>query len=148
MVYRGNFILPDLNDKDVISFFYNSLGKEQSIFINGKSIAAKVQQNSKGNTYPLDASLLHTGVNTIAITATPLLKNQPWENVNTDPGLFQVLSPAAPYKRKLFSGLAQVIVQATGEPGEIVVTATAGGLKQGEIKIQSVQAALRPAINE
>ena len=148
VVYRGNFNLPELNEKDVISFFYNSLGKEQSIFINGKPIATNIQQSPKGNTYLLDAAILHKGLNTIAITATPLLKNQPWDNVNTDPGLFQIVTPAAPYKRKLFSGLAQVIVQATGEPGEIIVTATADGLKQGVIKIQSVQAPLRPAINE
>jgi beta-galactosidase len=146
VVYRGSFNLPQLNAADVVSFFYNSLGKEQSIFINGKQIAANILKSEKGNTYILDAALLHPGNNSIAITTTPLLKNQPWDVVNTNPGLFQIVTPAAAYKRKLFSGLAQVIVQSTGQPGEIIVTATANGLKQATIKIQAAAAPLRPAV--
>jgi beta-galactosidase len=146
VVYRGNFNLPQIKANDVFSFFYNSLGKEQSIYINGKQIAANILKSKKGNAYILDAALLHQGNNTIAITATPLLKNQPWDNVNMNPGLFQIVTQAAPYKRKLFSGLAQVIVQATGDAGEIIITANANGLKQGILKIQTTATALRPAI--
>ena len=94
----------------------------------------------------MDTALLHPGENSIAITATPLLKNQPWDVVNMNPGLFQIVTPAATYKRKLFSGLAQVIVQSTGDAGEIIITANANGLKQGTLKIQSTATALRPAI--
>ncbi len=146
IVYRGNFNLPQINATDVVSFFYNSLGKEQSIYINGKQIASNILKSNKGNTFILDAALLHPGNNTIAITATPLLKNQPWDVVNMNPGLFQIVTPAAAYKRKLFSGLAQVIVQSTGDAGEIIITANANGLKQGTLKIQSTATALRPAI--
>ena len=146
LVYRGNFILPEIRDNDKVSFFYNSIGAAQSVYMNGKLIAANILKSEKGNTFVLDAAILHKGNNSITITATPLLKNQPWDNVNTDPGLFQIITPALPYKRKLFSGLAQVIVQATGVAGEIIVTANANGLKQGAIRIQTVQAQLRPAI--
>ncbi|MBP6024258.1 beta-galactosidase GalA [Ferruginibacter sp.] len=146
VVYRGTFNLPQINAADVVSFLYNSLGKEQSIYINGKQIASNILKSEKGNTYILDAALLHPGNNTIAITATPLLKNQAWDNVNMNPGLFQIVTPAAVYKRKLFSGLAQVIVQSTSDAGEIIITANANGLKQGTLKIQSTATALRPAI--
>ena len=146
IVYRGNFNLPQINAADVVSFFYNSLGKEQSIYINGKQLASNILKSDKGNTFILDAALLHPGENSIAITATPLLKNQPWDVVNMNPGLFQIVTPAATYKRKLFSGLAQVIVQSTGDAGEIIITANANGLKQGTLKIQSTATALRPAI--
>jgi beta-galactosidase len=146
VVYRGNFNLPQIKANDVVSFFYNSLGKEQSIYINGKQIAVNILKSDKGNTYILDAALLHQGNNTIAITATPLLKNQPWDVVNTNPGLFQIITPAASYKRKLFSGLAQVIVQATGDAGEIIIAANTNGLKQGILKIQTTATALWPAI--
>jgi len=147
IVYRGTFNLPAIKTNDVVNFFYNSIGKEQSIYINGKLIAANIVQTEKGNAYVLDAGILHAGANTIAIAATPLLKKQPWDNVNTNIGLFQIITPADAYKRKLFSGLAQVIVQATGDAGEIFITATANGLKQGEIKIQSVKTAMRPAVD-
>jgi len=147
LLYRGTFTLPEIKSNDVVNFFYNSIGKEQSIYINGKLIGVNISQNEKGNAFILDAAILHTGVNTIAIAATPLLKKQPWDNVNMNPGLFQIVTPADAYKRKLFSGLAQVIVQATGDAGEIFITATANGLKQGEIKIQSVKTAMRPAVD-
>ncbi|MFM2326589.1 MAG: hypothetical protein RIR31_791, partial [Bacteroidota bacterium] len=146
VVYRGNFNLLPIKTNDVVSFYYNSLGKEQSIYINGKQIATNILKSEKGNAYILDATLLHTGINSIAITATPLLKNQPWDVVNINPGLFQIVTPAAAYKRKLFSGLAQVIVQSTGDAGEIIISANANGLKQGIVKIQATATALRPAI--
>jgi beta-galactosidase len=39
----------------------------------------------------------------------------------------------------LFSGLAQVIVQSTGEAGTITLTATTNGLKKAEIKIPTIK---------
>ncbi len=146
LVYRGTFSLPEIKANDTVTFFYNSLGREQSIFINGKAIATDISQSQKGNTFILDPAILHTGINSIAIAATPLLKKQSWETVNMNPGLFQIITPAEPCKRKLFSGLAQVIVQSTGEAGQIKLTATANGVKQGEIIIETKQATLRPAV--
>ena len=64
IVYRGTFNLPQIKTNDVASFFYNSLGKQQSIYVNGKQIAANILKTDKGNTYFLDAALLHKGNNT------------------------------------------------------------------------------------
>jgi beta-galactosidase len=41
-------------------------------------------------------------------------------------------------QRALFSGLAQLIVQATREPGEITITATAAGLQPATLTLQSI----------
>ncbi|GGI24461.1 beta-galactosidase GalA [Pedobacter mendelii] len=136
LIYRGNFDLEDWNDATKITFFYKSIGKQQSIYINGKKIADKLTENKKGNAFTLDKSVLKVGKNTIAILATPILKVQSWDNINADPGLFQVLKPAADWKRKLFSGLAQVIVQSTGEAGEVTLKASSNGLKPAIIKIK------------
>ncbi len=146
LVYRGTFNLPEIKNNETVTFFYNSIGKEQSIFINGKPIATSIVQNAKGNIFILDAAILHIGINSITIAATPILKKQSWETINMNPGLFQIVTPAAAYKRKLFNGLAQVIVQATSEPGQIIVTATANGMKQGELIIESKQVSMRPAV--
>lgn len=147
VIYRSTFNLPAIKNNEAVNFFYKSIGKEQSLYINGKLIAANIMQSEKGSAYVLDAALLKEGKNTIAIVATPLLKKQPWDNVNTDAGLIQIVTPADAYKRKLFSGLAQVIVQSTGDAGDIIVTATAKGLQQGQIKIQALPATMRPAIS-
>ncbi|MGC4102811.1 beta-galactosidase GalA [Ferruginibacter sp.] len=146
LLYRCNFNLPEINSADTVRLFYKSIGKEQSIYINGKLVEAHVVQTPKGNAYILNRDMLHKGTNSIAIAAIPLVKDRPWDNINTDPGLIQVVTPAAAYKRKLFSGLAQVIIQSTGAAGEIIVTAESNGLKQAVIKIPAIAAEARPAV--
>ncbi len=148
ILYRGEFELAQNFSETEITLFYNFIGKEQTIYINGVVIAANLKDNSTQTEFKIDKAILHTGKNVIAIAAAPLLKKFEWDEVNKVPGLLQVITKAEPYKRKLFSGLAQVIVQSTGEPGEIILSATAKGMKQGEIKIQAVQADVRPAVKE
>ncbi|HQF48061.1 MAG TPA: beta-galactosidase GalA [Flavobacterium alvei] len=139
IVYRTEFELPVNYTESTINFFYNSLGKQQSIFINGKKIADAIPENKRGDSFLLDKTMLHSGKNTLAIVATPLLKVNSWDVVNQNPGTIQLITQADNYKRKLFNGLAQVIIQTTGEAGEVKLSATANGLKSTEIIIKTVQ---------
>jgi beta-galactosidase len=50
------------------------------------------------------------------------------------------------WRRSLFSGLAQVIVQSTGDQGEITLTAKSNGLSDGILKLHSQPVPLRPAV--
>jgi len=136
LIYRGDFDLTDWSDQTKITFYYKSLGKEQSVYINGKKIGGQLPANKKGNVFVLDRSVLKTGKNSIAILATPILKVQSWDNINTDPGAIQVLKPAAGWKRKLFSGLAQVIIQSTGGAGDITLKASSDGLKPATLRLK------------
>jgi len=136
LIYRGDFNLTDWSDDTKITFFYKSIGKEQTIYINGKKIADRFMENKKGNDFVLDKSVLKAGKNTIAILATPILKSQSWDSVNTDPGAFQLLKQADTWKRKLFSGLAQVIVQFNGENGPVTLKASSVGLKPATLKLK------------
>jgi len=135
LVYRANFNLPVDIDQSIITLFYNSIGKEQSIYINGKEIANNLAENKKGNSFILDRSILHSGANSIAIVALPLIAKSQWEDVNKNPGEIQIVTPPEKWKRKLFSGLAQVIIQSTDAEGEIQLTAESPGLKSAVIKI-------------
>lgn len=137
LVYRATFNLPEDKDKAAITLFYNSLGKSQSIYINGKEIAHQIPLNKKGDEFKLDAAMLHAGQNSIAIEATPILRENRWASVNSNPGLVQLIYPAGQWKRNLFSGKAQVIIQSTGGEGEILLTATSPGLKPQFIRIQA-----------
>ena len=139
VVYRTSFDLPDNFKEAKINLFYNSIGQSQSIYINGKLIANAIPENKKGDTFVLDKANLRAGKNTIAIVAVPLIFKYKWGTVNTNPGTIQILTPAPTWKRTLFSGLAQVIVQSTGETGEITLTATSNGLKKAEIKINATK---------
>lgn len=135
IVYRAGFTMPADFNSAITTFFNKNIGKVQSIYINGKEIAHEVKVSDGNAEFKLEASMLRAGVNTIAIAATPLLKANMWASVNTDPGLIQMVYPAASYKRKLFSGYAQVIVQSTGQPGKITLKATSPGLKESAVEI-------------
>ncbi|WP_442588408.1 beta-galactosidase GalA [Pedobacter sp. AW31-3R] len=136
LIYRGDFNLRDWTNDTKITFFYKSLGREQSVYINGKKIAGNLPATKTGHVFVLDRSVIKPGKNSIAILATPLLKVNSWDVVNADPGAVQVLKPAEKWRRKLFSGLAQVIVQSTGEAGEITFKASSPGLKTSALKIK------------
>lgn len=135
IVYRAGFTMPADGATATATFFNKNIGKVQSIYINGKEIAHEIKAGAGNTEFKLEAALLHPGNNTIAIVATPLLKANIWAGVNTDPGLIQLVYPAPPYKRKLFGGYAQVIVQSTGQPGTIILKATSAGLKESAIEI-------------
>ncbi|RYY57966.1 MAG: glycoside hydrolase family 2 protein [Chitinophagaceae bacterium] len=136
-IHHGTFVLPtDLKGQKIILYF-NSVGTSQSIYINGQPVSLELKHNQFAAEVALDSSRVRSGSNSIDIIAKPFTKKNDWDVVNTNPGAIQLLRPAAQWKRKLFSGLAQVIVQSTGEPGEIVLTATAAGLKPASLKITS-----------
>jgi len=64
-----------------------------------------------------------------------------------EPDVFLPTENSAPdWQRSLFSGLAQIIVQSTKDPGEIRLTARADGLTPVTLTIPSQAATPRPAI--
>lgn len=146
-IHRGSFELPQDFSAAQITFFYKSIGKEQTIYINGKEIARDLKESAEGAEFKLDHSILKPGRNRIDIIATPIPKKYDWDNVNTNPGTIQVVTPAGTWKRGLFSGLAQVIVQSTKEAGDIKITASSQGLKTGELIIRSAPTVARPSID-
>lgn len=138
-IHRGTFNLPaDLNGQR-LTLFFNSIGKDQSVFINGKPAGGNLNDDRQAYEITLEQSVLKPGENKIDIIARPLTKKNDWDVVNTDPGTIQIYRSADQWKRKLFSGLAQVIIQSTGEPGEIELSATSPGLKTGILKVSSVK---------
>ncbi|RNI32487.1 glycoside hydrolase family 2 protein [Rufibacter immobilis] len=145
-VHRGTFELPAHLAGAEITFYYKSIGREQSIYINGQEVAQNLKEDPKGNVFKLNHALLKPGKNTLEIVATPIPKKYDWDNVNTDPGTLQILTPAPAWKRKLFNGLAQIIIQTTKEAGEITLTATGKGLKPAVLKLKAAAAEQRPAM--
>jgi len=146
-VQKGTFELPEVINGDRITLFFTSIGRQQSIYINGKAINGEFPDDQTRFEILIDKSLLKVGSNQIAIISTPLTKKNDWDEVNTDPGTIQVFREAAQWKRKLFSGLAQVIIQSTGQPGEITLTAASPGLKTSTLKIKTIKSENRKANN-
>ena len=124
--YRAEFNLKRRSPRDIVTYFYQKIGVRAVLFVNGRQIKAGADDPQK---FVLAADLLKDGANTINIIAQPIHKVKDWDVIPTDPGVIQVITPAEPWKRKLFNGLAQVIVQPDGSGKDIVVSATAKGLK-------------------
>lgn len=142
-IHRGIFELPDDLQSNMITLFFNSIGTEQSVFINGTKLDLKLSDDQTAFEVVLDKKLVNAGKNQIDIIAKPLAKQNDWDYVNTDPGVIQLFGEAGLWKRKLFSGLAQIIIQATDEPGEITLSATSPNLETGKLTINSIKAPIR-----
>ena len=146
VVIRGTFDLPDLKSNPAITLWPKSLGEEQAVYVNGHLIARYVKRDDTVQAFKLDAAIVHSGKNTYAIVGSPFLKRYQYDNLNTDPGIIQVFTPAEQWKRKAFNGVAQVIVQSGKSAGELLLRAASPGLSGGEVRIGLQRTALRPAV--
>ena len=150
-VYRASFDLPSEAKNATLTLALRSLGQEQSVFLNGRSLAQNVPRDNNGHEFQLSADALRPGKNVIAIVATPQVGgrgNRGGGGMGNrgSPGQIRVITSAGDWKRSLFNGLAQVIVQSTQPPGEIALRASSPGLPSIELKLQAQQTALRPAV--
>ncbi|HPR32479.1 MAG TPA: DUF4982 domain-containing protein, partial [Prolixibacteraceae bacterium] len=134
-IYRSHFSLSADDLEAKISWMFNSIGKEQSVYVNGKLLGKNLGERERNHTFVLNREILHVGENTVAIVAIPYVKAHQWDNVNTRPGLVQILIPAPRWERSTFNGLAQVLLQTGDTKGIIVLKANAGGLNPASITL-------------
>jgi beta-galactosidase len=136
IVVRGTFELPEFSRSAEINLFTKSIVENQSVYVNGHLLGANLERGDH-RSFVLEQAWVKAGRNVYAVTGQRFRKKYQWEEPNTDPGVVQVIEPAQPWKRKVFNGLAQVIVQSSGQPGEITLTASAPGLGQANERLQT-----------
>lgn len=144
IVIRGTFELPEVKAGTRVTLFAKSLEQVQDVYINGHPVARGVKRDAPGQAYVLDHSIIHEGRNAYAVVGPPLVKNNKWEILNTDPGGLQVLNPAAQWKRSAFNGLAQVVLQSTKGSGEMILTVSSPGLERASVSIRVSGARQQP----
>jgi beta-galactosidase len=146
-VHRGSFEAPPNADGGKFCFVLRN-PEQQSIYLNGALIAENVSRENAGSEIAFAASALRSGKNVIAIVATPPRGGRGNRSGGNQggPGFIRMTVPPASWTRSLFNGLAQVIVQSSGQPGEITLTARTDGMTAGELKLQAQPAALRAAV--
>ncbi|KRD10240.1 beta-galactosidase [Flavobacterium sp. Root901] len=132
-IYKGEFDLKNNNKANIVSFFYKKIGVEAVVFINGNRVKASSEDPQQ---YILDPAVLKEGKNRIHIAAVPLQKIKDWDVMNTDPGIIQVITPSEPWKRKLFNGYAQIIIQKDENVKDISLSASAKGLRAGSLSLK------------
>ncbi len=145
-VVRGSFDLPRLADYSEVVLYPKSLVDAQVVYVNGHLVAEKIGRDDAVKAYPLSKDILKAGPNTYAVVGKELLRRHKWEELNQDPGTLRTVVPAETWKRTLFSGLAQVLVQSGRQAGEITLTASSKSLQPMILKINCKDVALPPSV--
>ena len=133
LVMRGEFILENVSDEMIISLFSKSILENQSLYINGVLIRANIVKGDVNQSFIIDHKILKSGKNEYVVVGQKLKRPNQWDYPNRDPGLIQIITPVKNWKREVFNGLAQVLLQSTNKAGTIKLKASAEGLQGVEI---------------
>ncbi len=127
---------------DAVELCFGALNGNGKIYVNGRKAG---ETRDSGMASSVDVKhLLHPGDNPVAVLVENYSKSGGITNGVT---LRMQDKPALPeWKRSVFNGLAQIIVQSTREPGDIKLTATAKGLSPATVSVQSQPCTLRASV--
>ncbi len=114
IVFNGSFELPSYSETSNIRLFSKSIAHDYSVYINGQLIANEIALDQGDQVLELSHDLVRPGQNSYLVTGRWIKKANPWTFPNREPGVVQIIEAAAPWQRRAFNGLAQVIVQHTG----------------------------------
>jgi beta-galactosidase len=142
----GAFTLPAVPAGASVELFLPALGTKTTLWLNGHELARDIDTSTVGPALRLDPAQLVAGVNRVQLMVTPFEDKRNHIPELTRLGFVHVVTPAPPARRSLFSGLAQVIVQSTQEPGEIRLTAKSDGLAPSESTVIARPATVRAAV--
>lgn len=143
VVIRGTFRLPSLPSSARITLWPQVLCEEQDIYINGHKVALGLKRGERYGGYSIPHEYLREGENIYAVVGPPLVPRYQYDNLNTIPGWIQLTIPAPQWKRTTFNGYAQIILQATNEPGTITLIASSSRLKSSTVTVHSQKAEVR-----
>ncbi|HNW60751.1 MAG TPA: beta-galactosidase GalA [bacterium] len=142
---RGTFSLEGASAQTSVTLFAKCVVEDQAILINGHPIAAGFGRDDQLPGFRIDPAFLHAGANECLFLGKRFRKRYQWDEPNTDPGVVQLFTPAAPWKRRAFNGVAQVLVQAGDAAGEITLTAAVPGLAPALLRLRVQEGSLQPA---
>jgi beta-galactosidase len=118
------------------SLLFNALGRDQTVMLNGTPLMEDVPADRAHTEIPLADLIFPPGLNRLTITAKPFTEWRDRENTRErHPAVLRVRKPAEPWHRRVFNGLAQVIVQGSEEHGELTLHAAGEKLQPGRIQI-------------
>jgi beta-galactosidase len=132
-----------------VTLLLHKLLKPQSIYLNGQALTPETRGDATGLEFAVASELLRPGRNVIAIIAAPPPGGRNMEEEqshNIVRAMLRIITPASPWKRDAFNGLAQVLVQSEQTPGPITLTATSAGLTSAVITLEAQPAPPRPAV--
>jgi beta-galactosidase len=142
-VYRATFTAtPDMLAAPSVALSFGMIDDDGWVYVNGQR-AGESHDWTASPSFEV-RKFLHEGANSIAVA----VKNHDGPGgVNKGVSLDIEDQPIEPqWKRSVFNGLAQVIIQAGTEPGALALTARAEGLSSATAGISAGPAVPRPAL--
>ncbi|HWW02675.1 MAG TPA: beta-galactosidase GalA [Candidatus Acidoferrum sp.] len=142
-VFRTRFIVkPEDLAATNIQVNFGMIDDEGWVYVNGQ-FAGEAHDWSTSQTFDI-RKFLHPGENTLAVAV---------KNHEAQGGLNKGITLDVPekptsvqWKRSVFNGLAQIVVQSSKEPGELKLTARADGLQPATLSVQSQPCTPRPTV--
>ena len=125
-----------------VELFFGKIEGDGKVFVNGQ-LAGAAGDARAASSYEVK-SLLHAGENTIAVVVA---NYGPAAGVNKGVWLrMPEPTPPVEWRRSVFNGLAQIIVQASKDSGTIRLTARSTGLQPATFSLQTKPVVLRPVL--
>jgi beta-galactosidase len=143
-VFRSHFTVTAADlETPVVELWFARITGGIAVYLNGRFLGGAVDRSAP-SVYDVRA-LLHPGENVVAVAAA----NWSPEPAGISRGVtlrLQADPPAAQWKRSVFNGLAEVIVQASRETGPLKLTARSAGLEPATLVLQALPVTARPAL--
>ena len=135
--HRGTLTTRGLPKGAKLRLLLRHFGASAVVHLNGQKIATtEMTPDARLPSIELTAELVREGQNVLTVVATPYENDRARERaMKVAPAVLRVETAPPPWSRRLFNGLAQLIVQSTGEPGPIRITATSPGLSPTELTL-------------
>ncbi len=119
-----------------VKWFFKHVAAVQRVYLNGQLLDDSVEAQNGSVRFDINPEFLQKGNNEILIVGEPFKPKHQWDKPNKKPGVIQMVCSADQPRRKLFNGLAQVIIQSTYDSGTIKIKALSEGLQSAEMLIQ------------
>lgn len=136
-LFEATFDRPALAEGETATLLLNALGTNQTATLNGVPLYQNAAPTESRTQLTLDVSTLRDTGNTLRIEAT---RYEDWGTRDTlkqlHPATLRIDTPAPSWHRTTFNGLAQIIVEATSEPGTLTLEAESAGLTSAKIELQ------------
>jgi beta-galactosidase len=142
-VFRAHFALTsDELSAPNLSVRFGTIDDEGWVYVNGK-LAGEAHDWSTPHSFEI-RKFLHEGANTIAVA----VRNNAGEGGLNSGVTLEIQAPTVPvaWKRSVFKGLAQVLIQSSKTPGELKLVAQSSDLKSASVSIEAKACTPRPSV--
>ncbi len=134
--YRGTLTIPAVHAGGSTRLLLRHFGASAEISLNGRKLLTTTMTDAALPSVDLPSGALQVGQNVLVVVATPYPSERARElALKVPPAVLRVEEAPPVWGRRLFNGLAQVIVQSTAQPGPIRIQATAPGLARAELTV-------------